>query len=67
MDSKFHLYTYNGPVYLFDKMITSSWTAQTRAVNSARARANLEYRYKLQAGLLPTAKITLTGKIVEVT
>lgn len=66
MNKETQLYIYEGPVYSFNKMITSTWSAKTSAVSPARARANLEYRFKMQAGLLPTAKISLPGKIIPI-
>ena len=58
-----HLYSYNGPVFLFDRCIDEYWTAETYAVSEKKARNNLTYQYKQENGYLPNSKITLTGKI----
>ena len=39
-------YYYNGPVFRFGRDYIGDWKATTVTVSSARARANLEYRYK---------------------
>lgn len=66
MSSKKRCYSYNGPIYIFDKMIAPSWSLQTYAVSEGRARANFEYQTKIKLGLLPNAKIKLPGKVVLV-
>lgn len=58
-----HLYSYSGPVFLFDRCIDEYWTAETYAVSEKKARSNLTYQYKQENGYLPNSKITLTGKI----
>jgi hypothetical protein len=56
-------YIYEGPVLQFDKVVAHRWTAETTAVSEAKARSNMIFQYKKSAGLAPTAKVTLPGKI----
>ena len=58
------LYSYNGPVLEFGKIIANSWSAQTRATSEAKARSNLAYQFKEDYGKVPQSKITLPGKVV---
>lgn len=58
------LYTYDGPVFEFDREIARRWRGQTYAPTEARARSNLTYRFKTEHGRVPHSKITLPGKIV---
>jgi hypothetical protein len=58
------LYTYDGPVLEFDRVIDSRWHAQTYATSESKARSNLTYQFKKTNGKVPQAKITLPGKIV---
>lgn len=54
-------YTYNGPVYEFDKLIASNWNGETYAPSEARARTNLAYQFKKQNNRSPRTKITVPG------
>ena len=58
------LYSYNGPVLEFDKIVSNHWRAQTYATSEAKARSNLAYQFKTKYGKAPRTKITLPGKIV---
>lgn len=58
------LYSYNGPVLEFDKIIANHWQGQTYAVSEAKARTNLAYQFKIETGRVPRTKITLPGKII---
>lgn len=58
------LYSYNGPVLEFDRIVTDRWEAQTYATSEAKARSNLAYQFKRETGRVPRTKITLPGKIV---
>lgn len=51
-------YKYSGPVYKFDKYV-GDWEATTWAVSSAKALANLSYRYKTENNLVPGTRILL--------
>lgn len=57
------LYTYDGPVLEFDKIVANSWHAETYAVSEAKARSNMAYQFKTMYGRVPRTKITLPGKI----
>ena len=58
------LYSYDGPVLEFDKIIANRWQGQTYAVSEAKARTNLAYQFKRDYGRVPRSKIALPGKIV---
>ena len=58
------LYSYNGPVLEFDRIVANRWEAQTYATSEAKARSNLAYQFKRETGRVPRTKITLPGKIV---
>lgn len=58
------LYSYNGPVLEFDRIIANHWHGQTYASSEAKARTNLAFQYKRETGRVPRSKITLPGKIV---
>ncbi len=58
------LYSYDGPVLEFDKIIAEHWQGQTYAVSEAKARTNLAFQFKRETGRVPRTKITLPGKIV---
>ena len=58
------LYTYDGPVYEFDRIVDNNWHGQTYAPSEAKARTNLAYQFKRNTGRVPRTKITLPGKIV---
>ena len=57
------LYSYNGPVFEFNKLIDNHWRGETYAASEAKARSNLAFQYKLETGRVPRTKITLPGKI----
>ena len=56
-------YRFSGPVSEFGRCITEHWEGETTAISKARARANLEYRFKKQHNKYPSAKISLVGDI----
>lgn len=58
------LYSYDGPVFEFDRIVANHWRAQTYATSEAKARSNLVYQFKKSNGKVPRTKITLPGKIV---
>ena len=59
------LYSYEGPVLEFDKIIANRWRGQTYSVSEAKARTNLAYQFKRETGRVPRSKIALPGKIVK--
>lgn len=58
-----NLYTYNGPVLEFDRIIADHWVSSTRAESEKKARSNLAYQFKKQTGRTPQSKITIPGKL----
>ncbi len=58
------LYSYNGPVLEFERIVDNHWQAQTYACSEAKARANLAYQFTKETGRVPRCKITLPGKII---
>lgn len=56
-------YKYDGPVMEFDKIIVNRYKNSTYAVSEKQARNNLAYRFKKDSGRLPTANISLPGKL----
>ena len=59
-------YTYNGPVYEFDKLVTDRWYGETFAPSEARARTNLAYQFKKQNNRSPRTKISVPGELIEI-
>ena len=41
-------FRYEGPVYAFDALVTSSWKAETYAPTAKKAIANLKYRFRME-------------------
>lgn len=62
-----HQYSYEGPVKEFDTIINPRWKATTYAPSEAKARSNLTYQYKSAHNKDVGCKITLTGKIIQLT
>ena len=60
------LYSYDGPVLEFDRIIANHWKASTRAESEKKARSNLAYQYKKHTGKMPRSKITVPGKLIIV-
>lgn len=58
-----HLYAYEGPVMIFDNIVTPRWKAQTIAPSEERARSNLAFRWKKEYGRIAASRVTLPGKI----
>lgn len=51
-------YIYEGPVMNnFNQLITSKWNGETYANTDKKAVSNLNYQFKKEHRLLPTAKI----------
>ena len=59
------LYSYDGPVLEFDKIVANRWQGQTYAISEAKARSNLAFQFKRKYGRVPRSKITLPGKITS--
>lgn len=58
------LYSYDGPVLEFDRIVANHWKASTRAESEKKARCNLAYKFKIETGRVPRSKITVPGKLV---
>lgn len=61
------LYSYEGPVMEFDRIIAERWAGTTYAASPSKAKSNLAFRFKKQHNKAASAKITLPGKIAVVT
>lgn len=57
------LYSYDGPVLEFDKIVANHWCAETYAVSESKARSNLAFQFKKETGRVPRTKITIPGKL----
>lgn len=60
------LYSYNGPVKLFDQIVSAQWKGSTIAPSEKKARSNLAYQYKKETRRSPASKISLPGDLVVV-
>lgn len=60
------LYSYDGPVMEFERVVATRWTGTTYAVSLSKARSNLTYQFKKQYNKVASTKITLPGKIMVV-
>jgi hypothetical protein len=58
------LYSYDGPVLEFDRIVANHWKASTLAESEEKARCNLAYQFKQQTGRVPRSKITVPGKLI---
>lgn len=57
-------YTYKGAVYTYgNNLMTSNWEASTWAISSAKAVANLKYRFRKMTGLTHQVPVSLPGKL----
>ena len=59
-------YKYEGPVMMFDKVVSHNWADETYAISEKKARVNLMYRYNKEHKQIPSTKISLPGKIMKV-
>lgn len=58
-------YRYDGPVVEYGRCISNNWKGETMANSEPKARSNLTYQFKKQTNRLPTAKISLPGKVIK--
>lgn len=58
------LYSYDGPVLEFDRIVANHWKASTRAETEKRARTNLAHQFKRETGRAPRSKITVPGILI---
>lgn len=60
-----HRYVYEGPVMIFDKLVSSKWKGETVAISESQARSNLSYQVKKEAKVGKNARVTLLGTVKE--
>lgn len=60
------IYSYDGPVYEFERLIANNWKATTKAVSEKQARNNIAYQFKSQYGRVPRSNITVPGKLTVI-
>ena len=64
-DSKYKdTYSYNGPVFVFDKVIAHV-KLKTSAVSLPKAYANMLYQVKEQLGYKQTTKVTISKNLIK--
>ena len=61
-----HKYYYDGPVLEFDFCVAHNWKATTIAPSEKKARCNLAYRYKMEHGMTPRAKVQIPGHFTKI-
>lgn len=59
-------YVYDGPVLEFDRIVAEHWKGETMASTESKAKSNLAYQFKKAHKRTPATKITLPGKLSEV-
>ena len=59
------LYSYTGPVTMFDRCVANCWKGETYAKKEKKAKSNLIFQYKKQNGFIPASKVNLPGKLVK--
>jgi hypothetical protein len=59
-------YLYDGPVMEFDRCVQSNWKGETMAASETKARSNLSYQWKKRNNRIASVKITLPGKLREI-
>lgn len=57
------LYSYDGPVMVFEKIVANHWKASTYAPSEKKARSNLAFQFKMKMGKIARSVVTLPGKI----
>ena len=58
-------YIYDGPVMVFNQLVTDRWVGETLAVTKRKARSNLMYQCKQALGLSGSAAVIMPGTIRE--
>lgn len=58
-----NLYSYCGPVTVFDRCVASHWSGRTYAASEKKAFSNLIFQYKTQNGLVLRSRVGLPGKL----
>ena len=60
------LYTYEGAVIVFDRVVAHNYRAQTTAASPAKARSNIAYQYRKKANIADHIPVRLTGEPVAI-
>lgn len=63
MYDAYHKYRYEGPILIFDRVVTDYWKGETSAVSEQKAKCNLSYQAKKHLNLVAGAKLMLPGQI----
>ena len=63
MQGEYHKYVYEGPVLMFNTVVTNRWKGETVAPSENKARSNLTYQFKKQNNRVAGSKFTLPGQI----
>ena len=58
-------YLYEGPVTMFERIITEKWTGETHAISNKKASSNLTYQFKKEHGLSKATKIKLVHNPIK--
>lgn len=59
------IYSYDGPVYHFEKIYSNKWKSYTTANSKEKALSNLKYQAKKQLGFERFAKLDLDKKCLK--
>lgn len=59
------LYSYRGPVMVYDKVVIAKWTANTYATSPAQAKNNLKFQARKVLGLARNVPVKLCKDIVK--
>jgi hypothetical protein len=62
----YHLYSYEGPVTEFGRVIANNWSSTTYAPTEKKARCNFAHQFKVENNMVPSCKITMQGKIKRI-
>lgn len=54
-----NIYTYKGPVFIFENIVNNDWQAETFATSRKKALSNLSYRFKKEYGYSKNSSIKL--------
>lgn len=63
MQEGYHKYVYDGPVMMFNTLVTDRWKGETIAPSENKARSNLTYQFKRQNNRVAGSRFILPGKI----
>lgn len=63
MHEEYHKYVYEGPVMMFNTLVTDRWKGETMAPSESKDRSNLAYQFKTQNNRVAGSKYSLPGKI----